>query len=107
MFWTIAFLIAVTFCQSRKNNHQPIAFPVVGCFLVVTILTLTSCNSSETMKEYYDTGELKYEYSVSNGKREGKYKMYYKDGTTMRYGQFREGLLDGWNSFYCTNGQLC
>jgi antitoxin component YwqK of YwqJK toxin-antitoxin module len=50
----------------------------------------------ETIKNYYDNGILKEEYSLnSDGKKEGHYKFYYPNGGIKKKGVYINQQLDG------------
>jgi hypothetical protein len=75
-------------------------------FLSTLILSvLTSCQLKE--KEYYDTGELKKEYSLnSDGKIEGEMILYDKEGNVRDVINYKNGIKEGEAKGFYDNGQL-
>ena len=59
--------------------------------LLVTILIIPSIASAEVRKEYYPSGELKYEWSVKNGKLVGLTKTYYESGVLRGEHNYKNG----------------
>lgn len=51
-------------------------------------------------KEYYEGGELRAEYTLSNGKPEGAVKLYDRQGFIVQESNYRNGLLHGERRFY-------
>ena len=57
-------------------------------------------------KEYYETGELKSETPMINGKIEGKQMFYYKSGKLAFYNVYQNNLKNGAYEFFFENGRL-
>ena len=68
--------------------------------LLVTILIIPSIASAEVRKEYYPSGELKYEWSVKNGKLEGIGKEYYENGKLESETNYKNGEWEGVSKDY-------
>lgn len=51
-------------------------------------------------KEYYEGGELRAEYTLSNGKPEGAVRLYDRKGFIVQESNYRNGLLHGERRFY-------
>ena len=56
--------------------------------------------------EYYDTGQVKMEGGMKNGRREGEWKAFFPDGKTQSTGFFEGGLRTGSALVYWYNGNL-
>jgi hypothetical protein len=56
------------------------------------------------VREYFSDGQLKYESSFVNNKREGAFKRYYSSGKLHSQGEFLNGQLDGEVTLYNQNG---
>lgn len=56
--------------------------------------------------EYYDSGQVKMEGGLENGKREGLWKAYFPDGRPQSIGYFKDGLRTGQATVYQENGNL-
>lgn len=59
---------------------------------------------ANSYSEHYETGELKFEVNIKNGKVHGRYKAYYKNGETKIRGRFRDGKKDGTWVYYAEDG---
>lgn len=71
--------------------------------LTMILLILYSCTSEE--KEYYPSGELKYEYTLKNGKKDGIALKYYESGELMQKSNWIEGEKVGKSFTYYKNGE--
>ena len=56
--------------------------------------------------EYYDSGEMKMEGRMKDGKREGEWKAYLRDGRPWSIDTFKDGELEGPSTVYWENGNL-
>ena len=56
--------------------------------------------------EYYDTGEVRMEGAMKNGKKQGEWKAYLRDGRPWSIGNFKDGKMDGPSTVYWENGNL-
>jgi antitoxin component YwqK of YwqJK toxin-antitoxin module len=56
--------------------------------------------------EYYETGQVKMEGAMKDGKREGEWKAYLPDGRPQSIGSFKAGKMDGATTVYWENGNL-
>ncbi len=56
--------------------------------------------------EYYDTGQVKMEGGMKDGKMEGKWKAYFPDGRVQSIGFFSNGLRTGEATVWQENGNL-
>ncbi len=76
-------------------------------FLTLFLLVNT-CNivMSQSSKGYYDTGELKYEYTIVNGSHEGITKEYYKNGDIHYEWNYTDDKLNGITKEYDPDGNI-
>ena len=56
--------------------------------------------------EYYDTGQVKMEGRLKDGKRQGEWKAYLRDGRPWSIDNFKDGELEGSSTVYWENGNL-
>ncbi len=56
--------------------------------------------------EYYESGQVKMEGAMKDGKREGEWKAYLRDGRPQSIGSFKAGKMDGATTVYWENGNL-
>ena len=56
--------------------------------------------------EYYETGQVRAEGAMKNGKRQGEWKAYLRDGRPWSIDNFKDGELDGTSTVYWENGNL-
>ena len=56
--------------------------------------------------EYYETGQVKMEGSLKNGKRDGLWTAYFIDGRPQSIGYFENDLRTGKSTVYRENGNL-
>ena len=56
--------------------------------------------------EYYETGQVKMEGAMQDGKREGEWKAYLRDGRPWSIDTFKDGELEGPSTVYWENGNL-
>ena len=54
--------------------------------------------------EYYETGQVKMEGGMKNGKMEGEWTAYFIDGRVQSHGFFEEGLRTGPAQVFYSNG---
>ena len=101
-------------------------------FLIITSLILASCNAQLTEKveakypngspkivrfydkhdqcvketEYYESGQVKMEGGMKNGKMEGEWTAYFVDGRMQSHGLFKDGERTGEATVWQENGNL-
>ena len=61
--------------------------------------------SEKYITEFYDTGQTKVEKTYKNGKLNGPFKMYFRDGRIMMQGTMKDGKKDGDWVVYYFNGE--
>ena len=76
---------------------KTILFLIFACILV-------SCRN--TVKEYYDTGELKHKYQTKSGLKDGYFKEYFKSGKLKVEVDFIKGKAEGTKKVYFENGKI-
>jgi hypothetical protein len=83
--------------------------------LIILSFTLVCCSKAEkdekldeleTVKDYYDTGELWSTTKMLNGKQHGQAVFYYKDGDTLEIQNWKNGLKQGKTTKFHPNGQV-
>lgn len=83
--------------------------------LIILSFTLVCCSNAqkdekldelETVKDYYDTGELLSTTKTLNGKQHGQAIFYYKDGDTLEIQNWENGLKQGKTTKFHPNGQV-
>lgn len=80
--------------------------------LIILSFTLVCCSKAEkldeleTVKGYYDTGELWSTTKKLNGKQHGQAVFYYKDGDTLEIQNWEKGLKQGKTTKFHPNGQV-
>src|SRR3990172_5857393 len=67
---------------------------------------LINDNKDGTLREYYDTGELKQEWTFKGGIFEGVSKSFYTTGEVMSEENYLKGKKEGVGMFYYKNGQV-
>lgn len=73
--------------------------------IYIGLLIFIACQPKE--KKYYSTGELKSEYYLNdNGKKEGGFVEYFKDGTIKEEYNFVDGQAEGTGKGYYPSGNL-
>lgn len=71
-----------------------------------TMSIMLYCTPNRLKVEYYENGRKKNEGQMINGKKNGKWKFWYEDGTIMAIESYKNGILDGLSEFFYENGQL-
>jgi len=56
--------------------------------------------------EYYESGQVRMEGAMKNGKRQGEWNAYLRDGRSWSIDVFKDGVLDGPSTVYWENGNL-
>jgi len=75
-------------------------------YSILIVLILISC--SESVKEYYPSGALKFEYKLNeHGQLIGNYHVYYENGQPMAIIPFSEGIRNGVATYYDSTGYVC
>ena len=72
--------------------------------LLVIYLFILGCNRYN--KSYYNTGELKDEFQMSNGKLDGIHKSYYKNGILKYQAIYKNGILNGNKQYFVIHPEL-
>lgn len=72
------------------------------CFLLLLVF---SCSPTDTIREYFDNGNLKAEYAIKNGVKNGYSKTYFENGLLFYEGEYENGKRLGWHTMYFHNGK--
>lgn len=76
-------------------------------FIALIYCCFFSCNNSNNeLSFFYETGELKEQYELTNGKKNGKYVRYYKDGKVAEKASFINDKPCGIQYTFYENGKL-
>ena len=97
-----AFLIFYS-CSAQLTEKIEVTYPNGQPELVLML-----DKSGECVKriDYYDTGLVKMEGALKDGKREGQWKAYFPDGRPQSIGYFKNDLREGKALVYWDNGNL-
>ncbi len=74
--------------------------------LAITIILVNSTAYAEVRKEYYESGQLKAEGNLKDGKLEGPLKTYNPSGQLKAEGNFKDGKQEGITRIHSPSGQL-
>jgi len=78
--------------------------------LLCLVLAFIGCKDRETQFTYYDDAKTKpkevFEVDKETGKKDGKYKEFYKNGQVKTEAQYKDGNGDGPYKEYYENGQV-
>ena len=103
LFLIMTTLIAFACCTSRLTekvemryaNEQP-----------QTVAKLNKKGECVYKTEYYQTGQVRMEGPMKNGKMEGEWTAYFLDGRVQSHGYFKDGKRTGAATVYWENGNL-
>lgn len=86
---------------NRKHNFSMLIF-------LLGIISFNACDSGapQEVKVHYESGELHKQYFVRNGKKEGEYLDYRRNGTIRSRLQFVNDLQSGKTIFYTEDGKI-
>lgn len=100
------FLIVVSSlfaCQPKLTEKEEVSFPS-GQPQYVRMLDKSGNCVKEI--EYYESGQVKMEGPMKDGRREGEWVAYFPDGRPQSIGEFKAGKMDGASKVYWDNGNL-
>ncbi|MBQ6770563.1 MAG: hypothetical protein IJP44_06225 [Bacteroidales bacterium] len=100
-FYLFVMFLAMTACTSKLTEQVEAMFPN-GQPQYVKVLDKSGNWVKEI--EYYDSGQVKMEGGMKDGKREGEWIAYFPDGRPQSRGNFKEGKMDGLSKVYWDNG---
>ena len=101
LFLIMTTLIAFACCTPRLTEKVEVRFPDGQPQLVKKYDTKGHC-VYET--EYYETGQVKMEGGMKDGKMEGEWTAYFVDGRVQSHGFFENGKRTGAAEVYYSNG---
>ena len=61
---------------------------------------------AQTVRTYYESGELRSEHFELNGKKNGEFKSYHKNGQLCFICSFIDGITNGETKEYTSTGEL-
>ncbi len=103
LFLFLATVLAMAACTPKLTEKVEGSFPN-GQPQYVKVFN----KSGDCVKEieYYESGQVKMEGFMKDGKREGEWKAYLPDGRPQSIGFFKAGKMDGATTVYWENGNL-
>ena len=103
LFLTLILAMTMVSCAQKLTEKIEVKYPN-GNPEIVLMLN----KSGECVKkiEYYDSGQVKMEGPMKNGKREGEWTAYFRDGRVQSHGYFKNGERTGAATVYYSNGNL-
>ena len=99
----IGLVMALAACSAQLTEKVEISFPN-GQAQIVKMLDKSGNCVKEI--EYYETGQVRMEGGMKDGKREGEWFAYFPDGRMQSKGIFQEGLRTGAATVWQENGNL-
>jgi len=103
LFLILFTLLAFACCSSRLTEKVEARFPNEQPQYVRKYDKSGDC-VYET--EYYESGQVRMEGAMKNGKRQGEWNAYLRDGRSWSIDVFKDGVLDGPSTVYWENGNL-
>ena len=103
LFLILFTLLAFACCSSRLTEKVEARFPNEQPQYVRKYDKSGDC-VYET--EYYESGQVRMEGAMKNGKRQGEWNAYLRDGRPWSIDVFKDGVLDGPSTVYWENGNL-
>ncbi len=103
LFLTLILAMTMASCAQKLTEKIEVKYPN-GNPEIVLMLN----KSGECVKkiEYYDSGQVKMEGPMKNGKREGEWTAYFRDGRVQSHGYFKNGERTGAATVYYSNGNM-
>lgn len=103
IFLILILAMTMVSCAQKLTEKIEVKYPN-GNPEIVLMLN----KSGECVKkiEYYDSGQVKMEGPIKNGKREGEWTAYFRDGRVQSHGFFKNGERTGAATVYYSNGNL-
>ena len=103
LFLILLTLLAFACCSSRLTEKVEARFPNEQPQYVRKYDKSGDC-VYET--EYYESGQVRMEGAMKNGKRQGEWNAYLRDGRQWSKDVFKDGVLEGPSTVYWENGNL-
>ena len=103
LFLILFTLLAFACCSSRLTEKVEARYPNEQPQYVRKYDKSGDC-VYET--EYYESGQVRMEGAMKNGKRQGEWNAYLRDGRQWSKDVFKDGVLDGPSTVYWENGNL-
>lgn len=83
-------------------SFKPLSLLVFALVLVISL----GCSKTKQILTFYDSGYVRERYFLKDGKKDGKYLMYYENGNVKREGNYIGDLESGCFLEYHINGEL-
>lgn len=96
-------LMAFACCSPRLTEKVEVTYPNGQPEMVLMFNKSGECVRKI---EYYDSGVVKMEGGMKDGKREGEWTAYFPDGRVQSHGYFKDGERTGAATVYWSNGNL-
>ena len=103
IFLFLSMVLVMASCSAQLNKKVEVSFPN-GKPQIVRYYDKHNQCVKET--EYYETGQVKLEGPLKDGKREGRWRAYLRDGRPWSIDDFKDGELNGPSTVYWENGNL-
>lgn len=103
LFLILFTLLAFACCSSRLTEKVEARYPNEQPQYVRKYDKSGDC-VYET--EYYESGQVRMEGAMKNGKRQGEWNAYLRDGRQWSKDVFKDGVLEGPSTVYWENGNL-
>lgn len=103
IFLIMATVMLLASCLAQLNEKVEMSYPsgkpqVVRCY--------DKHNQCVKEIEYYESGQVKMEGGMKDGKMEGEWTAYFPDGRVQSKGIFKDGKRTGAATVYFNNGNL-
>jgi len=99
----LVFLFA---CGTKEVEKVEVTFDSGKSKLVANYKIIKEKEVKVYEKELYENGKTKMEGAIEDGKRVGKWKVHFEDGTLWSEGEYIEGKRSGTAKNYYPNGKL-
>ena len=99
----LSLILTLASCDAQLTEKVEVAYPNGQPELV-----LLFDKSGECVRrvEYYESGVVKMEGEIKDGKRDGEWTAYFPDGRVQSHGYFKDDKRTGASTVYWNNGNL-
>ena len=102
-FILLATILAFSCCTPRLTEKVEVRFPNEQPQVVLKVNKKGECVYKT---EFYQTGQVRMEGPMKNGRMEGEWTAYLPDGRVQSHGYFEDGKRTGAATVYWENGNL-
>lgn len=103
LYLLLSIVLVFASCSSQLRKKVEVSFPN-GEPQIARFYNKNDQCVKET--EYYQSGQVKMEGTMKDGKREGEWTAYYPDGRVQSHGYFKDGKRTGEATVFWPNGNL-